>query len=135
MPDVPAFADGVARVVELAHRGRGEVLTLSAAGRDRPDSARLQDMFTAERAVEWSEFLAGCTAFDAEIDELTAGGFTIAALVEQEVRLERLRRWYREVRARDVFGAPAAAEAHQRLLRCAGRLADHAEQVYRTQQN
>jgi hypothetical protein len=134
MPDVPAFARGVARVVELAHRGRGEVLTLSAAGRDRPDSARLQDMFTAERAVEWSEFLAGCTEFDAEIDDLTAGELTIASLDEHEARLERLRRWYREIRARDVFGAPAAAEAHQRLIRCAGRLAEHAERVYRTSQ-
>jgi hypothetical protein len=132
MPDVPVFADGVARVVQLAHRGGGEVLTLSAAGRDRSESARLQDMFTAERATEWTGFMSGCVEFDAQIDTAIANGeLTLAALAEQEDRLARLRRWHRDIKARDVFGAPVAAHAHVRLERCAGRLADYAEQVYR----
>ncbi|MFL0177468.1 Chromate resistance protein ChrB [Mycobacterium sp. SMC-21] len=132
MPDVPVFADGVARVVQLAHRGGGEVLTLSAAGRDRSESARLQEMFTAERAHEWAGFLSGCVEFDAQIDTAIANGeLTIAALVEQEERLERLRRSHRDIKARDVFGAPVAAESHLRLERCAAHLADYAARVYR----
>jgi hypothetical protein len=35
--------------------------------------------------------------------------FTLAELEEEEQSLERLRRWYRDIRARDVFGAPDAA--------------------------
>ncbi|MEN4446732.1 Chromate resistance protein ChrB [Mycobacterium sp. SM3041] len=132
MPDVPVFADGVARVVQLAHRGGGEVLTLSAAGRDRSESARLQEMFTAERTHEWAGFLSGCVEFDAQIDTAIANGeLTIAALVDQEERLERLRRSHRDIKARDVFGAPVAAESHLRLERCAAHLADYAARVYR----
>ena len=35
VPDVPVFADGIARTVALAERGDGEVTVLIASGRDR----------------------------------------------------------------------------------------------------
>ncbi|MFC5057531.1 Chromate resistance protein ChrB [Saccharothrix xinjiangensis] len=132
VPDVPVFADGVARVVELARRGEGEVLVLDAAGRAESDTARLEALFTAERSEEWAEFLADCGKFDAEIDkEIRTGKFTMAELEEEEQGLERLRRWHRDVKARDVFGAPAAVEAERRLRHCADRLADYTERVFR----
>ncbi|HJQ48449.1 MAG TPA: Chromate resistance protein ChrB [Amycolatopsis sp.] len=131
VPDVPVFADGVTRVIELALRGEGEVLVLDAAGRAGSDAARLEALFTAERADEWAEFLADCGKFDAEIDkEIRNRKFTLAELEEEEQSLDRLRRWYRDIMARDVFGAPAAAEAEQRLKHCADRLADYTEQVF-----
>jgi hypothetical protein len=130
-PDVPVFADGVSRVVELAERGEGEVLVLDAAGRAESDTARLAELFTAERAEEWAEFLADCGKFDAEIDkEIRIGKFTVAELEEEEQSLERLRRWHRDIKARDVFGAPEAAEAERRLKHCADRLADYTERVF-----
>ncbi len=131
VPDVPVFAGGVARVLDLAGRGDGEVLVLDAAGRSEPDAARLEALFTAERAEEWAEFLADCGKFDAEIDkEIRAGKFTMAELEEEEQSLERLRRWHRDIRARDVFGTPAAAEADERLAHCAGRLAEYTDRVF-----
>ncbi|MEV0088094.1 Chromate resistance protein ChrB [Saccharopolyspora sp. NPDC050642] len=131
LPDVPGVAAGVARAIELAERGSGEVVVLAATGREEPDSARLAEMFTAERQEEWSEFLADCGKFDAEIDkELRNGKLTMAELEEEEQSLERLRRWHRDLKARDVFGAPAAAEAQERLQHCADRLADYTEQVF-----
>lgn len=131
VPNVPVFADGVARVIELAQRGEGEVLTLDAAGHDEPDAARLEAMFTAERAEEWAEFLAECARFDAEIDkEIAKRKFTMAELEEEEQSLERLRRWHRDVKARDVFGASAAAGADQQLKHCADRLADYTDRVF-----
>ncbi|MDQ0383072.1 Chromate resistance protein ChrB [Amycolatopsis thermophila] len=131
VPDAPVFADGVSRVVDLARRGEGEVLVLDAAGRAEPDSARLEELFTAERAEEWAEFLADCAKFDAEIDkEIRKGKFTLAELEEEEQSLDRLRRWHRDIKTRDVFGSPAAAEAEQRLKHCAERLAGYTEQVF-----
>ncbi|GAA0535912.1 hypothetical protein GCM10011581_24520 [Saccharopolyspora subtropica] len=131
LPDVPGVADGVARAIELAERGSGEVIVLSATGRGEHDAARLTAMFTAERQEEWAEFLTECGRFDAEIDkELRTGKLTMAELEEEEQSLERLRRWYRDLMARDVFGAPAAEEARQRLQHCADRLADYTEQVF-----
>lgn len=133
VPDVPGFADGVTRVIELAQRGEGEVVVLDAAGRTERDGARLEALFTAERTEEWAEFLADCAKFDAEIDkEIRTRKFTMAELEEEEQSLERLRRWHRELKARDVFGAPEAADADQRLKHCAERLADYTERVFHT---
>lgn len=131
VPDVPAFADGVARTTELARRGDGEVIALEAAGRTDEDAARLEAMFTAERTEEWAEFLADCAKFDAEIDkEIGNGKFTMAELEEEEHSLERLRRWHRDLKARDLFGAPAAAEADRQLEHCATRLAEYTDRVF-----
>ncbi len=131
LPDAPVFADGVVRVTELARRGEGEVLVLDATGHTDTDTAWLESMFVAARGEEWEEFLADCAAFDAEIDqEIAKAKFTIAELEEEEQSLERLRRWHRDIKARDVFGAPAATEAEQQLKHCADRLADYTDQVF-----
>ena len=131
IPEVPVFADGIARTVELAERGGGEVVVLNAAGRDESDAARLEALFTAERRDEWSEFLSECAKYDAEIDkEIRIGKFTLAELEEEEQSLERLRRWHRDLTARDVFGAPNAADAGLQLKHCGDRLADYTERVF-----
>jgi flagellar biosynthesis regulator FlaF len=131
VPDVPGFADSVRRVIELAERGDGEVVVLSAAGRGEPDESRLRAWFTAARQQEWTEFLSDCGKFDAELDkELRARKLTLAELEEEEHSLERLRRWFRDLKARDVFGSPDATVAEQRLKHCTSRLADYTEKVF-----
>ena len=131
VPDVPAFADGIARAAELAGRGEGEVIALRAAGRDETDAARLAALFTDARQAEWAEFIADCGKFDAEIDsEIAKRKFTLAELEEEEQSLDRLRRWHRELATRDVFGAPDAAEAGQQLKHCTERLADYTDRVF-----
>lgn len=132
VPEVPAAAEGVARAVELARRGSGEVIVLRAAGRDEAGAARLEQLFTEARQAEWAEFTAGCGKFDAEIDSgIAKGKFTLAELEEEEQSLERLRRWHRELATRDVFGAPNAAGAARQLKHCTERLADYTGQVFR----
>ena len=131
VPDVPAFADGLRRAIELIDRGDGEALVLDATGRGERDSARLADMFIEARQAEWTEFLADCAKFEAEIDkELAAGKLTVAELEEEEQSLERLRRWFRELKTRDLLVAPGAAEAEARLKQCAARLEDYTEHVF-----
>jgi hypothetical protein len=132
VPEVPAFADGIARAVGLAGRGDGEAIVLRAAGRGEADAARLAALFTEARQAEWAEFIADCGKFDAEIDsEIAKGKFTLAELEEEEQSLERLRRWHRELATRDVFGAPGAAEAALQLKHCTEKLAGYTEQVFR----
>jgi hypothetical protein len=131
VPDVPAVAGPVGRAIELAGRGDGEVVVLQAAGRSEADAARLGQLFTEARQAEWDEFIADCGKFDAEIDgEIGKGKFTLAELEEEEQSLDRLRRWHRELAARDVFGAPGAAEAARQLKHCAEKLADYTDLVF-----
>lgn len=131
VPDAPVFADGIARTLELAARGDGEVTVLTAAGQAERDAARLETMFTGQRTEEWREFISECGKFDAEIDhEIGIAKFTMAELEEEEQSFDRLRRWHRELAARDVFGAPEAVEAAQQLKHCSERLDDFTDRVF-----
>jgi hypothetical protein len=131
VPDVPLFTEGVGRAVELAEASAGESVVLEANGRGESDADRFQAMFTAAREEEWMEFLADCGRYEAELDkEIRTAKFTLAELEEEEQSLERLRRWHRDVKARDVFTASRAAEAGRRLKRCAERFEDYSERVF-----
>jgi hypothetical protein len=132
VPDLPAFAAGVKRAVELAGRTDGEATVLEATGRSVDDAARFEAMFNAARRDDWAEFLADCGKFEAELaKEIRIAKFTLAELEEEEQSLERLRRWHRELTARDVFGTPEAAKATARLKDCVAACDDYAERVFR----
>ncbi|MCQ4213407.1 Chromate resistance protein ChrB [Streptomyces longispororuber] len=131
VPDVPVFADGVTRAVTLTEQAEGQAVTLTAAGRSAEDAARFQALFTAARSADWTEFLADCDKFDEEIaKEIRIAKFTLAELEEEEQSLERLRRWHRDLTARDVFGAPEAPTAARRLKECTAVCEDYAERVF-----
>jgi hypothetical protein len=132
VPDVPVFGDGIARAIGLTELSGGQAVTLNASGRGPEDAARFQAMFTAARSEDWTEFLADCGKFEAEIaKEIRIAKFTLAELEEEEQSLQRLRRWHRDLTARDVFGAPEAAEAGERLKWCTTVCEDYAERVFR----
>lgn len=132
VPDLPAFAAGVERAVELGGRADGEVTVLEAGGRSPADAARFEALFTAARQADWAEFLADCGKFEAEIaKEIAQQKFTLAELEEEEQSLERLRRWHRDLTVRDVFGTAEANEASARLKECAAICEDYAERVFR----
>src|SRR5262249_538280 len=131
LPATPAFAQTVDRAVELIARGRGEALLLDARGRDDAEARRLEALFTAIREDEWVEFIRECAKYEAELDqELAQGKLTVAELDEEEQSLERLRRWYRDLKLRDLFGAPSASRAEQQLKQSRDRLEDFANRVY-----
>jgi hypothetical protein len=130
-PSAPAFADGIARAVQLVQAAGGEAIVLDAAGRQPADRQRLSAAYTGAREAEWTEFLTECGKYLAEIDkEIATAKLTLAELDEEEQSLERLRRWHRELRLRDVLGAPSAADADQRLKACEAKLEDYTQRVF-----
>lgn len=131
VPAVPVFAEAVERAVEVTARAGGDAVVLDAGGRTAADAERFQAMFTAAREEDWSEFLADCGKYEDEIDkEIRVEKFTLAELEEEEQSLERLRRWHRVLAARDVFGAPSAAAAEERLAHCGKRFEEYGELVF-----
>jgi hypothetical protein len=131
LPVTPAFEQGLEHAVALIERGGGDALLLEACGRDQAQAERLEALFTASRQEEWAEFIAECGKYEAEIErEFAQEKFTLAELDEEEQSLDRLRRWYRDLKLRDLFGAPSASDAESRLKRCQTRLDDFAERVY-----
>ena len=59
-----------------------------------------------------AEFASECDKFDAEIAKvLRINKLNVAELDEEEQNLDRLRRWWRELRARDIFGVREGVDA------------------------
>jgi hypothetical protein len=131
LPARPEFLEALARAVELVERADGEVLVFDASPRDEAAASHLEALYNEEREAEWAEFLAECGKFEREIDkEIRIQKFTAAELDEEEQNLERLRRWFRDLRARDLFAAASRPEAERRLKVCNERLEDFADRVF-----
>jgi hypothetical protein len=130
VPAGEGFDRGLDQVLQTIDAAGGRPVTLVVAD-DDGSVAQLEGLFTAERESEWSEFLGECDKYEAELaDEVKKVKFTLAELDEEEESLDRLRRWYRAIRARDLFGAPSAPIAERRLKECADALERFAELVY-----
>ena len=132
MPATQLFLTAVDKARELAQRGAGEILAVDVTAHDDASDTALRAAFTEARMAEWTEFSADCDKFEAEIaKEVRTEKFTLAELDEEEQSLDRLRRWYRDLKLRDALELPAAAAAEQRLKECAEILENYADQVYR----
>ncbi|MCZ2404725.1 chromate resistance protein ChrB [Paenarthrobacter sp. Z7-10] len=133
LPALPAFETALERARELAKRGSGTLTVIDAAPRDEAGAELLRTAFSEAREEEWKEFIADCGKFDAEIArEVAKSNFTFGELEEEEQSLDRLRRWYRELKSRDVLRLPQADVAQDHLSRCVSVLDDYAQQVYET---
>jgi hypothetical protein len=131
LPASPAFQADLDRAGELCRRGGGTFAVIDASPRDQATVVMLRDVFAAARVDEWAEFTADCGNFEAEIaKEFRKRKFTFAELEEEEQSLERLRRWYRDLKRRDVLELPEARAADARFRACVAVLEGYAEQVY-----
>jgi hypothetical protein len=130
IPPGDGFDEGVTRAMALVDRGGGRPLLFDVTPTDAT-AAVLEELFTAEREAEWVEFVSECDKAEAELHrEVDKQKFTLAELSEEEQNLDRLRRWYRDLRAKDLFGAASARLGEQRLKECAELLEDFAERVF-----
>lgn len=130
LPAHPAFDEGLGRAEALVARGAGSWTLVDAAPRDEGVDT-FRSAFEAARLEEWKEFSADCTKFELEIaKEISREKFTFAELEEEEQSLERLRRWYRELKSRDVLHLSQATAAATQLAQCADILEGYASLVY-----
>ena len=134
VPDGEPFAVGFAQVVEAIKAAGGRPVVLAVAD-EEDGAAQLETLFTAQREAEWGEFLSDCGKYQAELaSEVDKGKLTLAELDEEEQSLDRLRRWYRTIKARDLFGAASGPVAERRLKECAEALEGFAERVYQARE-
>ena len=131
LPAGPVFQAELDRSGELCRNGGGTFAVIDAAPRDEAARALLYDAFKAARVDEWAEFSADCGKFEAEIArEIAKEKFTFAELEEEEQSMERLRRWYRDLKKRDVLDLPEARDADRHLRVCNTAVDGYAELVY-----
>jgi hypothetical protein len=131
VPDLPAVRPFLKRLTDLIEAANGTLLLLAGKGLTDGDVARLEQLYSATREEEWAEFDADCGKYLAELDkEERLGKYTLAELEEEEQSLDRLRRWYRELRSRDLLGIPATTESATALKLCEERFESYADHVY-----
>ena len=134
LPEGERFDAGFAQVAEMIRAAGGQPVVLLVA-EDEASAAQLEGLFTEQREAEWGEFVSDCGKFEDElVGEVAKDKLTLAELDEEEQSLDRLRRWYRTIMARDLYGAPSAPMAEQRLKECAEALEAFAEQVYQARE-
>lgn len=130
-PNVPATRPLIDRLRTLAEAASGSLIALEASGHAEQDTTALLHRYEAARSDEWAEFIADCGKY---LDELAKeerlAKFTLAELEEEEQSLDRLRRWYRELRTRDLLGTTSIGDATARLKACSTAFENYAEQVY-----
>src|SRR4029453_16645534 len=131
VPDLPAVRPLLDRLAGLVDAADGTLLVLAATGYAVRGGARLDQLYAEARELEWSEFHADCGKYLAELEkEERIGKYTLAELEEEEQSLDRLRRWFRELRSRDLLGVPATVHSTTDLKRCEERFESYAEHVY-----
>jgi hypothetical protein len=134
VPDGEPFDTGFAQVIDGIRAAGGEPVVLAVAD-DEASTAQLEALFSGQREAEWAEFVSDCGKYEAELaDEVEKGKLTLAELDEEEESLERLRRWFRAIRGRDLFGAPGAGVAEQRLKDVTEALERFADLVYQARE-
>ena len=134
VPDGQPFEAGLSQVVEEIKAAGGQPVVLAVAD-EEASAAQLEALFTGQREAESGEFVSDCGKYETELaGEIAKGKLTLAELDEEEQSLDRLRRWYRTIRARDLFGAPSAPVADRRLKECTEALEDFAERVYQARE-
>ena len=131
VPDTPHFREGIVKVEDLAGKGSGDVIVLSTATAGAPGEEAMASAFRTQRLEEWGEFTGDCRKFEDEIaKEIRIEKFTLAELEEEEQSLDRLRRWHRELKGRDVLELPEAGAAEVHLKACSDALDEYADMVY-----
>ena len=107
VPDGEPFEAGLSQVVEEIKAAGGQPVVLAVVD-EEASAAQLEALFTAQREAEWGEFVSDCGKYETELAcEIAKGKLTLAELDEEEQSLDRLRRWYRTIRARTCSGRPA----------------------------
>jgi predicted RNase H-like nuclease (RuvC/YqgF family) len=92
------------------------------------------ERFNAARDEEYDEVVDETERFREEIErERRKGKFTFAELEDEESNLERLRKYFAQVEARDTFDASGRTRAADEVERCAEVLEAFAQEIYHRQ--
>lgn len=131
LPEAAVFADVVKRVIDLVTQNEGEVSAFRATAIDEATAARIRDLYDEARLAEWAEFESECGKCLAELAmEIANEKFTLAELDEEEQNVDRIRRWQRELRTRDVFESASPVHTQELVDACAAELDRFTTLVY-----
>src|SRR5712691_6038229 len=119
-PDIPGVIDEVNQVAAKIPALGGETFLLEVPRLQAEDETRIIESFREQRASEYAEIIEECeTKFVKEIEfERFRENYTFEEAEEIEQDLEKIRRWYDRIKARDWFNADRSDEVARWIERC-----------------
>lgn len=135
LPDNAGCRQALEEVAQLVEGAGGKALLVRAEALDDASGKRLEELYIAAREDEYTEFLAECGKFDAEIEsEIRKRKLTSAELDEEEQNFDRLVRWHRDLTRKTFFPVASSSIAEKRLKECEQSLAEFADLVFEAEQ-
>jgi hypothetical protein len=131
-PDIPGVAEALNQVAAKIPALGGETFLLEVPHLEPDDEARIIAGFREQRKSEYAEIIEECqTKFVKEIEfERFRQNYTFEEAEEIEQDLEKIQRWFEQVKSRDWFDADGREDVEAWLERCRAMLADFEEEVY-----
>ncbi len=132
LPDQPDLRAEVERVVERIVSLDGEHTLFEIPQLRQRDEDRIIAAFRALRNKEYQEIIEECeTKFVKEIEfEHFRQNYSFEEAEEIGQDLEKIRRWFDRIVARDWFGADLRQDVESWIARCAELLSDFEHEVY-----
>jgi hypothetical protein len=132
-PDIPGVTEALNQVAAKIPTLGGETFLLEVPRLQPADEARIIAAFREQRQNEYAEIIEECeTKFVKEIEfEHFRQNYTFEEAEEIDQDLEKIRRWFDQVKQRDWFNADRRDEVEAWLERCRELLAGFEEEVYR----
>jgi len=133
LPRLESVTDEVSRITRKIDAMGGEFTVFQQPRLSPADEAKIVEAFRDLRDKEYAEIVEECeTKFVKEVEfEHFRENYSFGEAEEIAQDLEKIRRWYEVVQARDWFYANRAGEVVDWLSRCADLLARFEEEVYR----
>ena len=130
LPETKANIESLSAVKEEIVACSGEAYVLKCSPDDDSNCVFIQK-FSDARNEEYKELLEQCEEFFKEIEKETARkNFSFAEIEENEEELEKLKKWFSQICARDHFCAPPKQTSEETLHKCGAVLEEFCEQVY-----
>ena len=131
LPNTPEFVDGLKRLSERIAEGGGSAVKFSAAPLTNGDKASLSALFAAARTDEFQQAARSARRLIEHIErEKASEDYRFAEVESLEEEMEKVRRQFQRVVARDHFGTLAKEEALSALLKAEQCLGDYLNTAY-----
>lgn len=135
LPQMPELGEELKPILAKINSLGGEYMRFNIPQLDAADEERIIHAFRVLRANEYAEIVEECeTKFTKEIEfEHFRKNYTFEEAEEIGQDLDKIRRWYSRVQARDWYGADRAREVAVWLERCEQLLVEFEQAVYQQQ--
>jgi hypothetical protein len=131
LPNTAEFVEGVKKLGERIAEGGGSSVKFSASPLTHGDEESLSELFRAARTDEFSQAGKSARRLIEHIQREREGeDYRFAEVESLEEELEKVRRQFERVVARDHFGTPAKEEALAALMEAEKGLRDYMDAAY-----